>query len=452
MKNRLAIYLSVLAMAFVALSCSYDDDEALSPYAYIKTFSLGDIKSSYPEFTEDGKDTLVVKTLSGSSFPFTINQLTGEIFNADSLPFSTNLTKIVMNMTVEGVVTIYDEATAKFEELLTTDSVDCTFPRTLKVTSLDGDYSKEYTVSVNAHKLNPDLLVWSDVETPAGIVPEKAVEFGGNMLLLGKSSAVPSFVSMPLNGASSWAPYTMTGIPATADFTTATIYKGALYTLAGGDLYMSADAVSWERVQWGNDLVAIIGASDEHGYIWLANAGNIYRSADGKTLETVEALPGNFPLYGISASSGVMVHNKNIVRYMLVGYPTSAKDTAPQVWSMLSTENGWVKYENVDNPYPCPSLAGLTVLRYDNFLYAFGGKGTVGGEQVEAFASFYISKDNGIVWKAPEGFYQLLPKALKNNDVPFVATVDSNKYMWIITADENVGAWRGIINRLGFKK
>ena len=80
MKSKLAIYLSVLAMVFAFSSCANDDgDEASSPYAYIKSFSIGDVKSSYPAFTATGKDTVIVKTISGSSYPFVINQASGEI-------------------------------------------------------------------------------------------------------------------------------------------------------------------------------------------------------------------------------------------------------------------------------------------------------------------------------------------------------------------------------------
>ena len=57
MKSKLAIYLSVLAMVFAFSSCANDDgDEASSPYAYIKSFSIGDVKSSYPAFTATGKE------------------------------------------------------------------------------------------------------------------------------------------------------------------------------------------------------------------------------------------------------------------------------------------------------------------------------------------------------------------------------------------------------------
>jgi hypothetical protein len=63
----------------------------------------------------------------------------------------------------------------------------------------------------------------------------------------------------------------------------------------------------------------------------------------------------------------------------------------------------------------------------------------------------YISRDNGITWKAPGGFYQRIPAELQGLDVQFVATVDSNNMMWIICAGEEPVVWRGIINRFGFK-
>ena len=48
--------------------------------------------------------------------------------------------------------------------------------------------------------------------------------------------------------------------------------------------------------------------------------------------------------------------------------------------------------------------------------------------------------------------HESLSEELKGVDVPFAVAVDSDNYMWIITADEGVGVWKGIINRLGFKR
>lgn len=455
MKNKLAIYLSVLAMVFLVSSCSNDETENPgSPYAYIKSFSIGNISSKYPAFTETGKDTLVFKTIAGSSCSFEIDQALGNIYNNDSLPFSTNLSKVVVNMTLEGAAMIYDEESDAYKYFAFEDSLDFTAPRKFRVMSLDGNYSKYYTISINAHQVEPELMSWSQLSKGVALNPEKAVEFDGRIYVFGRlATKEPVFVASGTGKDVVWSrSISMKNLPSTADFSSLHLFGGALYVVADGDLYKSEDAENWTPVMQGYGFVAIVGASELEGVMWLASSDNIYRTEDGENIEVVGALPVDFPLYGISTSSYALSHNKNIIRNMLIGYPTAAKDGNPEVWSKLSNEESWVRFENTDNSYPCPALERLAVVRYDNFLYALGGNGMVCDKAVGAFNSFYISKDNGIVWKAPTGFYQQLPSDLKGKNIPFATFVDSNNYMWIITADDNVGVWRGIINRLGFKK
>lgn len=454
MKNKLAIYFSVLAMVFVALSCADDNTDAGNPYAYIKSFSVGDIKSSYPAFTDTGKDTLVVKTIAGSSYSFDIDQAQGKIYNNDSLPFKTNLSKVVVDMAVEGVVMIYAEETETYEYFTLEDSLDFTKPREFRVTSLDGSYSKYYTISVNAHQVEPELMSWKRVSDKVSLNPEKAVEFNGAMYVFGRVAQTPAVVYAGIGEDTKWSQsMNLNNLPSTADFFSLHLFNGALYVVADGDLYKSTDAENWSPVLQGYGLIAIVGASETEGVMWLASSEYIYRTKDGESVEDkANALPADFPLYGVSTSSYALSHNKKIIRNMLVGYATPDMDGNPKVWSKLSNEESWVQYENVGNEYPCPALERLAVVRYDNCLYALGGNGIVGDNAIEAFCSFYISKDNGIVWKAPEGFYQQLPSELKGNNIAFATVVDSGNYMWIITSDNNVGVQRGIINRLGFKK
>ena len=460
MKNRLAIYFSVLVMFLVASSCSNDEVvNTTSPYAYIKSFSIGSIRSSYPAFTAEGKDTTVFKTISFSSYPFTINQSAGEIYNDDSLLFATKVSKVVVNMNVEGVASIYNDATGTYDYFAAEDSIDFTSPRKFRITSTDGSYSKDYTISVNVHQVEPELMVWKEVTDAVSFNPQKAIESGGMVYVFGTLADNPVFAISPVGSkASCWDYPEVKELPKNVDLTTVHLFNGKWYALASGDLYASDNAVDWSPVPQGNNpvpqgnnYVAIIGASDD-GYMWLASDENIYRTPDGVTVEPVCALPNGFPLYNVSTLSYALSHNKNIIRYMLVGYTDKECANAPKVWSKLSTENDWVVYDNADNPYPCPALDGLAVVRYDNSLYAFGGKGIVGDNEVEAFNSFYISKDNGIVWKTPEGFYQRMPEVLKGKNLSFVTFVDSENHIWIITDDDNVGTLKGKINRLGFKK
>ena len=455
MKNRLAIYFSVLMMFFVVSSCSNDETvNTTSPYAYIKSFSIGSIKSLYPAFTAEGKDTAVYKTISFSSFPFTINQSTGEIYNYDSLFFATRVSKVVVNMNVEGVASIYNDATGTYDYFAAEDSIDFTSPRKFRITSTDGSYSKDYTISVNVHQVEPELLVWNRVTGAVSLNPKKAIESGGDVYVFGTlADRTPVFTTSSVGSIMPWSAYQeVNGLPKTVDFTTVHLFNGKWYALAAGDLYASENAEDWSPVSQGNDYVAIIGTSDDDGYMWLAGNGNIYRTADGETVEATGTLSEDFPLYGISTSSYALSHNKNIIRYMLVGYTDEERSDVPKVWSKLSIENDWVVYDNADNPYSCPALDGLAVVRYDNSLYAFGGKGSVGNNEVEAFNSFYISKDNGVVWKTPEGFCQRMPEVLKGKNLSFVTFVDSDNHIWIITDDDKAGTLKGKINRLGFKK
>lgn len=454
MKKNLSTYFVLFLSLLTIFSCSRSEDDGytLSPYAFIKSFSIADIRSSYPSFTSDGRDTTVVKTVSMGSFAFTINQLTGEIYNNDSLPFATDVTKVVISLSAEGVPSIYDDSTSLYEAISKSDSIDFTAPRKFRVYSNDAQYHKDYTISINVHQVDPEMMVWAQMPAVDAVVPVRAMELDGNMYLFGKDSEGAAVVSVTaIDDANVWSTAGVTGLSVDA-LSTITVWGGQFYAVASGNLYSSADAKFWEVAASGLGAIAIVGASDEAGEIWIAGEQGLLRSKDGGSFEVTEALPNGFPLYGVSLMSYPLSHNKEIVRYMLVGYTTAAKDGDVAVWSRLSSEDKWVRYDNEGNTFTCPALKDVTAVRYNGNLYALGGAGNVNGVNVDAFSSFYVSKDNGIVWKENTSFYQRLPKELAGNNAPFAIAVDSKNYLWIINAGENGGVWKGIINRLGFKK
>ncbi len=450
MKKSLAICLSMLML--VATSCMRNsDDEVLSPYAILKSFSIGDLKSRYPAFTAEGMDTFETRTITGKSLPFSIDQAAGLVYNADSLPFATKVDKVVVNMGLSGYAQIMNDSTGIFETFLSTDSIDFTTPRRFRITSLDAQYHKDYTISVNVHQVEPELMVWNEYAPVDGLLPQRAIEYNGEMCLFGEKNGEQVLASSPLTDVPSWSMVALEGLPATAHLSTIQLFNGALYLVAADGIYTSANAIDWTLCYACNGAVAIVGASDADGKMWVATTSELLTTTDGINYESAGALPEGFPVYGVSASSHVLKHHSGIVRYMLVGYTDEAMDGDAVVWSRLSTENVWSRYDNEGNPYSCPTLKGLTVLEYDNFLYAFGGAGMAGGKAVKAFASFYISRDNGITWKVPAGFYQRMPAGLQGNEAQFAATVDSDNRIWIVCAGDKAAVWRGMINRLGFK-
>ena len=354
-------------------------------------------------------------------------------------------------MELSGYARIYVDSIGVYENFMATDSIDFTHPRKFRITSTDSEYYRDYTISVNAHQVEPDRMVWNKYQSVDAVAPCRALEYNGELCLFGEKDGKPVLAFSSLTGVPSWNVVELNGLPSSANLSTIQLFGDALYMVAADGIYTSVNAKDWSRCYDGSGVLAIVGASDVDGKMWVATDAELLITTNGVNYESAGVLPEDFPLYGVSIASYTLNHNSTIVRYMLVGYTGEAMEGAPVVWSRLSTEERWTRYENANNTYSCPALKGLSVLRYDDFLYAIGGAGVAQGESVKAFSALYISRDNGITWKAPAGFYQRIPAELQGCDVPFVATVDSNNKMWIICAGEEPVVWRGIINRLGFK-
>lgn len=125
-------------------------------------------------------------------------------------------------------------------------------------------------------------------------------------------------------------------------------------------------------------------------------------------------------------------------------------DRTAQIWSRSTSfgvESGRWTYFNIapDNPYGCPTLDALNLIRYDNVLLALGGK-SLNGMLHEPLDGLYVSKDNGLTWKI-DGEY-LLPEDVKGADGALTAGVGSENYLWLVVGNE---VWRGRLNRLGFE-
>ena len=130
-------------------------------------------------------------------------------------------------------------------------------------------------------------------------------------------------------------------------------------------------------------------------------------------------------------------------------------DTATIVWAKLTTENTWGDYPIMENESKyCPKLANISMIYYNELLYAFGGPGKSYGKDIPAFSKFYVSKDQGVSWTPvsqylffPEEFTDLYNQAKGN----YSFVVDKNNFLWIIWSKSGQ-VWRGRINKMGFLK
>lgn len=103
---------------------------------------------------------------------FSIDQIRGEIFNADSLPMGAKINKLVPRISVEtaSVLEIIEPRPGKSDSIHNYiehpgDSIDFSNgPVRLRIVSADGQATCSYNVRVLVHKSNPDTLVWSRLE------------------------------------------------------------------------------------------------------------------------------------------------------------------------------------------------------------------------------------------------------------------------------------------------
>lgn len=452
MKKSIAIYLAFFSLLFAGVSCSGDDDGVTitgTPYAFISSFAIDNILSPFHDVTVEGKDTIVQKLVSGDEFKFVVDQKTKEIYNTDSLTYGTRVDKVATFLSYTGVPQCYDAEAGDYVYYYSVDSLDFTSPVSVRVQSTDGTYENYYTIKINVHQVDPDLLVWESFpvdEAVAALTPRRLVERDGVLYLFCTDAAGAAFVAVSsAQGTPSW---TLSPVDvAAADVSQVQLFGGAFYMVTGGALYSSVDGASWTPTAADAGLVALLAVCDNGTTMWVADGENILSTTDGVSFAVAEPLPADFPIYGCSSASYPLVTNNKIFRSVVVGYADEAMSGDVKVWSKLSTENGWCAYEQPNSDYKCPPMAGLQVLHYDNAFFALGGAATMGDKAIAPFASFYVSKDNGIAWRLCKDYALQLPASLKGCTQPFASAVTADNYMWIITP---AAAWRGRINRLGF--
>ena len=454
MRKNIATYLALFSLLFVAASCKDDNqiigDVSGTHYAYVTAFNIDNIKCPFHDVTAMGEDTIVEKIVSGDEFEFVINHAAKEIYNIDSLTFGTKVNKVVSYISCVGVPYRYVAAEDSYVYYNSSDSVDFTSPVNVCIASTDGTYESYYTIKLNVHQVDPNLMVWEKFvdATLEGVTPAKLLEKGDKLYLFGTSSAGDIVVAeSSLQGSPVWG-VVAASLPAGSDLSSILLFGDKFYVLAQGDVYASADALSWEVVSSGAGFVSLFSVSDNGSKLWAADASNIYSSVDGESFQQVQSLPEGFPLYGNNFINSTLTTNANIHRTILIGYATAEKTGDVKVWCRLSNGSGWFEYSLGNNEYTCPSFGGLAVLGYDDAMFAFGGATKFGGVQLNSFDKFYISRDNGVVWKECNDYGVSLPAELKGADEAFAAAVSQNEYMWIVTP---TAVWKGRINRLGFK-
>lgn len=437
----------MLAALLSCISCLTDDNTSKTPQAAITSFTIGYYNVEFHDMNIYGHDTLVYLREGGVMYPMTIDQVNNRIYNADSMAYGSNLSKVTSSVYGTGTVG-YRYLDSPEESFLwrSQDSIDFTRKMQFLVRSTDDSYTRVYDVDVNIRKVFPDSLIWSCSDTVGfplltGII--SAVR-GDSVFCFGTDTAgIPSVSATAISGGSWNGVNHLTGFSAEGWGHRVTVCNGTFYTTCGGSLYGSADAVNWNSVKTG--IKSVIVSGEDYGQLWaVSQDSNIVRSEDMTEWVTVQSLPDNFPDSASVLFSYPLATNASISRSVLVGLGQDTLNSS--VWAILSGDTLWTQVDIPANKdLRLPATACLSVFRYDGALFSLG----------QGADGFRQSNDNGITWYMCDSYvedysswnrYMQLPQTLIGNGAGLTVATDSKGFIWILTDDGHV--WHGAITRL----
>jgi hypothetical protein len=444
MKNIYGLLLSLAVMATLATSCMKDDDEIQSsPECVITKFTVGDIDTEVSIKLASGKDTIVTRTIGGSSVAFNIDQINNKIYSVDSLPSWVDISGVIPTVNSTGYVYIKEGDETDFHQFASgTDSVDFTKPVKFLIIATDGVSTKEYTAQIFKKDSEADSLAWKAVEG-ADLQLEGAhrtLTLADRIYVFGESEgqAIVTSSSFLSEGASWRKPAQLTCEQGSVDWTSVVAYNGYLYALnTEGHICRSTNDERGETWSVVSDRVFTRLLGTDELYLYACDESGIWGSADLQNwAECGSSDLDMLPETNIATVSYVSKTNSAMRNAVMCGLTSANSDNAV-VWYKVSSANESINqkwnYVQVaaDNVYACPKLDNLSIICHNAEMYAIGGNN----------AGIYVSADNGISWHL-QTKKKLLPAEVTGQSTP-ASMVAGNGYLWLIQSGGKV--WRGKI-------
>lgn len=458
-KFRNPIYLLLSVVVFFASCIDSDDNEfVLYDDAAITSFNLTSAKILNHTTSSKGEDsTYYSSTTVVVGYPFTIDHVKREIFNQDSLPYGIDATRLLCEYATvnNGMVGIENEVGDTVAYLQTTDTIDFSKPRYLRVYSSDNSTSRRYKVTVNVHQEKADSFQWKRMADETAFASMKSMRMlvlGGKVIMLGTDG---SKTVVYANEAGAWNEMATLGAEASAN---AVVKGDTLFVKDGTMLKWSLDAFNFTDVAEANDIVKLVGACKTELYAY-ATDGMMMVSKDGGKIWSADELDSDasyLPQQDVDYDCSAFNYNADTDYMLLIGnrsldgYPEEA---TAMVWRKIieyapySKKYRWSYIDFAESSYyPLPRLAGLQVVNYGSSLLAIGGAG-IGGCKEQALSKIYESRDGGITWKTNAIFS--LPEGFDSSATAFAMAVDADNFIWIVCNNGQI--WRGRLNRMGWK-
>lgn len=452
MKRKFFAFIALIT-ATLSLSSCLSSDETTVEYTHdtaITAFSLGSL-DRYTK-TKAGKDTLLKANVTGSDYKFYIDQAQRLIYNVDSLPCGVRDTAILATISSKNSSPILlmdinkpDSVAAYYSS---SDSINFSKPRFIRVYSSDYSAYAEYKVTVNVHKELPYEFKWHELAQNnsqlAAFSDLKAVACGDYIYVFGKTAEGTKVLKSAINDGSAWSPIMMNESLSSDAYQSAVALEGKLYISDGGKVYASADAATWTLVSGNADVKQLIGASSKYLYAYTAAGISVSKDKGASwEQEKLDTDVDYLPTQNISMNAAGVLSAKDVENVMLLGTRDKAlKDTVATTWLRTvdyANEDGQWNYLEIENNKSgkMPWLDQVITCAADTGFVALGSNG-----------KWYKSQNAGLTWKQDK-MVVLPAKFATATEGRFAFCRDKQHYYWII---RNGYVWRGRFNIVGWSK
>lgn len=395
---------------------------------------------------------------------FAIDQIGEVIYNPDSLPYGTELKKVLLTPTFNSAygvskVTIFTPDSAGGYDWNLKDSVFVKkSPISIGVTSQAG-LLKTYKLDIRIHKIDPDTILWNKMTSyPAAIGESKTILLKGNTPTFFTYTVVGGVVKLYTSPSSaiSWTQKTLTGLPATLAVKSITVYNNAFYALdKDGKPYKSTDGILWSKQNPNKTVMSIIGVlpevsrSDDQLLVTYKDAGKYYF---GKTKDMVSVspvsylsispsdnqLPANFPLSESNAYTNYSSSQKERMLIVSSGIDKTGTKELSDTWLIKNLNEG-LELSPSQQDSVMFAGKGVSLFPYNNKIYTL------------KLNQFFISSAWGQKWEVAPSKQMLSKEILRRKDQTVI--IDDQNYIWIFGGVSATGTylndvWRGRLNSL----
>lgn len=455
MKRKFFAFIALIT-ATLSLSSCLSSDETTVEYTHdtaITAFSLGSL-DRYTK-TKAGKDTLLKANVTGSDYKFYIDQAQRLIYNVDSLPCGVRDTAILATISSKNSSPILlmdinktDSVAAYYSS---SDSINFSKPRFIRVYSSDYSAYAQYKVTVNVHKELPYEFKWHELAQNnsqlAAFSDLKAVACGDDIYVFGKTAEGTKVLKSAINDGNAWSSIVMNVSLSRDAYQSAVALEGKLYISDAGKVYASADAATWALVSSENaDVKQLIGASSKNLYAYNTAAGISVSKDKGVSWEQekLDTDKAYLPTQNISMNVAGVLSAKDVENVMLLGTRDKAlNDTVATTWLRTvdydANEDGQWNYLEIEKNKSgkMPWLDQVITCAADTGFVALGSNG-----------KWYKSQNAGLTWKQDK-MVVLPAKFATDTEDRFAFCRDKQHYYWII---RNGYVWRGRFNIDGWSK